>query len=284
MKSHATIFNKLLVYRIVSSHDGNVNKTALFDKDIMFLVIFGLRGMKHELESRVALRCAADLLETFESWPEILSVSIGVTSGMTYCGVVGHSLRREYSVISVTVNKAARLMMAYPRFVSCDCESLLQSKLDMKHFTALPKIKLKGFRDDIVAYKFKELIEKMELEEPIAYTYPMLGRTEIMSLSQKLIIAAILNYNQSGNKSFPDSSRNSCLLIKGETQLGKSRVLNEIYSKCCNDKMECMYLRLSIKNSKFSLKALFKIIIRKALHMHSNVSSWEIQVSHIIFD
>jgi len=32
---------------------------------------------------------------------------------MTYCGVVGHILRREYTVIGMPVNKAARLMVAY---------------------------------------------------------------------------------------------------------------------------------------------------------------------------
>lgn len=43
----------------------------------------------------------------------IKSVTIAVTTGMTYCGVVGHILRREYTVIGTSVNKAARLMVAY---------------------------------------------------------------------------------------------------------------------------------------------------------------------------
>lgn len=254
-----------------------MNKVSLFDKDMMFLVIFGLRGMKHELESRVALRCAADLLETFETWPEIVSVSIGVTSGMTYCGVVGHSLRREYSVISVTVNKAARLMIAYPRIVSCDQESLLQSKLDMKHFKMLPKMKLKGLRD-VVAYKFQEIFEKIDLHQPNMFKHSMLGQEEIMNLSHQLIKTAIAEYNETTEKSELAASRMSCLLVKGETQQGKSRVLNEIFTKCREDEINCMSLRLSIRNSKFSLTALFNIIIKRLLDINPYASDWEIEV------
>ena len=122
----------------------------------MFLGIFGLRGYKHELESQIALRCASEIFETFKNQQNILQVSIGVTTGLCYCGIVGHSLRREYSVISVTVNIAARLMMAYPNMITCDNETLLQSKMDVKHFRLLPKKKLKGLVNEVLAFEFKE--------------------------------------------------------------------------------------------------------------------------------
>ena len=41
-------------------------------------------------------------------------------AGPTYCGVIGHPARHEYTVIGRTVNKAARLMTNYPGVVSCD--------------------------------------------------------------------------------------------------------------------------------------------------------------------
>lgn len=131
-----------------------MNKVSLFDKDMMFLVVFGLRGLKHQLESRRSLRCAAELLETFQTWTDVLSVSIGVTSGMSYCGVVGHTLRREYSVISGTVNRAARLMTNYLDIVSCDHETLLSSQMDAKHFKLQQKKTLKGLGDDTLVFKF----------------------------------------------------------------------------------------------------------------------------------
>lgn len=92
---------------------GCVNKTSLFDKDLMFLCVFGLRGDKHELESQIGLRCASQLRRNLLLIKNVNSVTVGVTTGMTYCGVVGHILRREYTVIGISVNKAARLMLAY---------------------------------------------------------------------------------------------------------------------------------------------------------------------------
>lgn len=92
---------------------GCVNKTSLFDKDLMFLCVFGLRGDKHELESQIGLRCASKLRSNLVELDNVKSVTVGVTTGMTYCGVVGHILRREYTVIGMSVNKAARLMVAY---------------------------------------------------------------------------------------------------------------------------------------------------------------------------
>lgn len=92
---------------------GCVNKTSLFDKDLMFLCVFGLRGDKHELESQIGLRCASKVRTGLAAMENVKAVSVGVTTGMTYCGVVGHILRREYTVIGISVNKAARLMVAY---------------------------------------------------------------------------------------------------------------------------------------------------------------------------
>ena len=44
----------------------------------------------------------------------IPKASVGVTTGPTFCGVVGSSLRREYTVMGMLVNLAARLMCAAP--------------------------------------------------------------------------------------------------------------------------------------------------------------------------
>ncbi|XP_067203728.1 adenylate cyclase type 10-like [Linepithema humile] len=103
----------ILLSRIVDEMHGCVNKTSLFDKDLIFLCIFGLQSDKHELESQIGLRCACRVRQYLLAMKNVTSVTIAVTTGMTYCGVVGHILRREYTVIGMSVNKAARLMIAY---------------------------------------------------------------------------------------------------------------------------------------------------------------------------
>lgn len=137
--------------------NGCVNKLSLFDKDLMIVVIFGLRGFKHELECQVALRCAVQVHNTIKEIPEVNSVSIGVTTGKTYCGIFGHTLRREYTVISLICNKAARLMVAYKNKVTCDRETFLHSKLESRHFVLQPFVPLKGISHPGPVYEFKEI-------------------------------------------------------------------------------------------------------------------------------
>ncbi|XP_073967014.1 adenylate cyclase type 10-like [Choristoneura fumiferana] len=129
----------------------------MFDKDMMFLVVFGLRGLKHEDEAQKALLCALTLKESLND-PNIISVSIGLTSGTTYCGVVGHVLRREYTVIGSAVNKAARLMMVYPSKITCDKETFLRSKLDQEFFRLLEPKPLKGILKPGPVYEFNKLM------------------------------------------------------------------------------------------------------------------------------
>lgn len=232
---------------------------------MMFLIIFGLRGFKHELESRIGLRCASELVETFETWPEIVSVSCGVTSGMCYCGVVGHSLRREYSVISITVNKAARLMMAYPDIVSCDQETMMNSKMELKNFTLLPYKTLKGLRGDVFAYQFNEIIADLVMKTPVDYEFPILGRDEIMNLYNQTLATEQSFFNESRNRD-STSQPTSCLLIKGETQSGKTRVLNEIFTSCLNENIKCIHLSLNLKHSK-QPNLVFTTILKKVFDL-----------------
>lgn len=62
--------------------EGCVNKVSLFDKDLMFVVIFGLRGFKHELESQIGLRCATECYQLISALEQVNTTSIAVTTGM----------------------------------------------------------------------------------------------------------------------------------------------------------------------------------------------------------
>lgn len=73
---------------------------------------------------------------------------------MVYCGVIGHLLRKEYTVMGLPVNKAARLMCAYENVVSCDRETFLRSKLRSTHFALLEQKCLKGIQHVGPVYEF----------------------------------------------------------------------------------------------------------------------------------
>ncbi|XP_045516718.1 adenylate cyclase type 10-like isoform X5 [Pieris brassicae] len=129
---------------IVYKSMGCVNKIILFDKDVMILVIFGLRGFKHESEAQAALKCAYSIKKSVSALDGVLEVSIGVTTGQVYCGVVGHPLRREFTVIGAVVNKAARFMCGFRNKITCDEATYVKSKMSSNGFTLQPSIELKG--------------------------------------------------------------------------------------------------------------------------------------------
>lgn len=77
-------------------------------------------------------------------------------SGQAYCGVVGHPLRREYTVIGASVNKAARIMIAYPGKVTCDRDTFLFSNLASSFFTLQEQKALKGIESVGPIYEFTQ--------------------------------------------------------------------------------------------------------------------------------
>nr|XP_033321137.1 LOW QUALITY PROTEIN: adenylate cyclase type 10-like [Megalopta genalis] len=176
-----------LVCKIVGGMHGCVNKTSLFDKDLMFLCVFGLRGDKHELESQIGLKCAAKVRNTLLTVENVKSVTVSVTTGMTYCGVVGHILRREYTVIGISVNKAARLMVAYKDKVVCDRESFLHSHLEARHFILQEPRYLKGITNVGPIYEFQEQ-PKYSMTDQVWTKYPLLGREAEIAKFQKIMM------------------------------------------------------------------------------------------------
>ena len=99
--------------------------------------------------------------------------SIGVTTGVAFCGVVGHPQRHEYTgefhvntclehfvlftfhtVISQKVNMVARRMMKYPNQVTCDETMMMKSKLPEEDFTEQEPISLKEIADSGTIYAY----------------------------------------------------------------------------------------------------------------------------------
>nr|XP_040234434.2 adenylate cyclase type 10-like [Anopheles coluzzii] len=255
------------VCKIVDNYEGIVNKLSLFDKDVMFLIIFGLRGLKHEMDSQIALHCACEIQETYAKNPSIISSSIGITTGIAYCGIVGHTVRREYSAIGVDVNKAARLMMAYPHKVTCDKSTFMMSKLDPAHFTLQDAIQLKGLHNVGPIYEFREFIAERELLKPMVYNYPLVDRDQFIEIFQEMIEDGLVIAQQTvqcTRADFPaDQWIQNCLLIRGEGQMGKTRLINEFfYIALRNKHISSLCFSLSLKDSKKPFSAVSLCISR----------------------
>ncbi|CAG4966384.1 unnamed protein product [Parnassius apollo] len=233
---------------IVYKSMGCVNKIILFDKDIMILVIFGLRGFKHESEAQAALKCAYGIKKSLSALDGVLEVSIGVTTGQVYCGVIGHPLRREFTVIGAVVNKAARFMCYFRNKITCDEATFIKSKMSNNGFTLQPNVKLKGIIHPGKIYEYTEEIRVKELYN-IPVIPPLLDRIDEIEYFKNWIDECHLPF-----RNF------DALLLIGEFRAGKSRILEWLIRYVKNKGLRTCYLSLSSIHSATPYLALGQII------------------------
>ncbi|XP_071886789.1 adenylate cyclase type 10 isoform X1 [Anas platyrhynchos] len=150
-----------MISTIISPHKGEINKSLLFDKGCTFLCVFGMSGAKLHHESTHALDSALQIFSTCStSLRNLEAMSIGVTSGTMFCGLCGHPERAEHTVIGHKANLGARLMVHYPRLVSCDEDTYKASRLPSYLFKELPKTALKGVTDPGPVYQYVGITDK----------------------------------------------------------------------------------------------------------------------------
>uniref|UniRef100_A0A8C8R8H4 Adenylate cyclase 10 n=1 Tax=Pelusios castaneus TaxID=367368 RepID=A0A8C8R8H4_9SAUR len=210
------------ISEVIQVFRGKINKVFMFDKGCTFLCVFGLPGDKQADESTHALECAFKIFNFCSvRLMKIKLVSIGVTSGPAFCGVVGHRVRHEYTVIGRKVNLAARMMMHYPGLVSCDAVIYSNSKLPHYFFEELPQVEMKGFVNPGLIYHYlgiteKTMIGKAYLTRERSEYYPLLGREKELDIYDTSL------------KGFVGSTEGRVIMYEGLMGYGKSQLLAEI--------------------------------------------------------
>ena len=109
-----------LIQEVIYRHEGGLNKISVDDKGASIVAAMGLPPKPHPDDARRALRAALELESALSETG--LRARIGVATGRAYCGAVGATSRREYTMIGETVNRAARLMemAVHGHAVLCD--------------------------------------------------------------------------------------------------------------------------------------------------------------------
>ncbi|CAB1327890.1 unnamed protein product [Coregonus sp. 'balchen'] len=229
-----------------------------------FLCLFGLPGDKREDESAHALQAAYGVHDLCQKEIRSLkTVSVGVTTGPVFCGVVGHPVRHEYTVIGRKVNLAARLMMHYPGMVSCDSETCYYSKLPAFYFNELPKKAMKGVKNPGALYQFMAnkhqiTVGKAPMSVEREEGYPLLGREKEIEVYSS-VLKGFLEARAAGHKNY-----NNVLIYEGPIGYGKSRLLAEVVYRTAKDGVRVISFELAktdIKQSNYALQTLLAIVM-----------------------
>ncbi len=196
-------------------HGGSLTKVLTDDKGTVVLAAFGLPREPFEYRADYALAAAMALAPKLSDIG--LRCDVGVATGTVFCGPIGTTRRREYTIIGSTVNLAARLSAKADGAVICDKATRRAAQLEVR-FEALPAVSLKGFGEPITPYRALGLVELA----PVARSarLGLAGRDQELDLLR----GGILRLTESG--------RGGSVLVQAEAGVGKSRLLGEAVALC----------------------------------------------------
>lgn len=207
-----------LVCSIVGKVNGIISKMYLLDEDATVLVIYNSRSMKQDLDSQNALKSAYELRKSVTQLEGVRSVSVAVTKGLVYSGVIGHPFRKEYVVIGDAVNKAVGIVHAYSNRVTCDHKTYQNSKLASGYFHLQPALVLKEVEDVGQIFEYNEMYRKITEQRKVI--------TSILGREGELDLINLVTCNPEEAQGYRG------LLFHGKTKTGKTKLLTVALEHC----------------------------------------------------
>lgn len=90
--------------------------------------------------------------------------------------------------------------------------------------------------------------------KPVEYHFPIVGRDEILEVFQEMLEDGMFlteHLIADGGANIGSYTNQSCLLIRGKAQMGKTRLLNELFHLALkNKKISALRLTLTMADSK----------------------------------
>ncbi|KAI4498133.1 hypothetical protein M0802_006619 [Mischocyttarus mexicanus] len=253
----------LLLHGIINPYSACIYFMNLYDNDILFSIVFGLEesiennddddddNNKEEI-TKNAIICAFKILQTLKNKCDVRGVSIGVSTGMAYCGVVGHISRKDYMIIGIPVINARRIMEISYDKVCCDYDTIMHSNLCRSAFRSrgVKDLKRSGMCH---VYEFLGIpsIQPTPINTSnINYRYPILGRLqELETFNDILDNIGVMDRNNSG------------VLITGNERSGKSRLLDAYVTIAKNRQINVIQLPLHYSYSEKEYTVIYHIIL-----------------------
>ncbi|XP_053458788.1 adenylate cyclase type 10-like isoform X1 [Nycticebus coucang] len=234
----------LYISTVIEKGGGQLSRIFMFEKRCMFLCVFGLPGDKKPDECAHALESSFSIFSfCWENLAETKLVSISITNGPVFCGVVGAVARHEYTVIGPKVSLVARMITAYPGLVSCDEVTYLRSMLPAYNFKKLPEKMMKNISNPGKIYEYlghgrSIMFGKRHLARERHKNHPLLGREKELEAFRMAQQGCL--YQKKGQ----------AVLYEGGKGYGKSQLLAEINFLAQKEGHRVLPLKLKEADSK----------------------------------
>ncbi|KAL6260419.1 hypothetical protein P5V15_007945 [Pogonomyrmex californicus] len=247
----------LFLHSIAIQYEGYINVVNLYDKNIFFSIAFGIYEYvdndQFDETCKNGMLCAIHISRTIKTLTGIHSIFIGISTGMTYCGVIGHIARKYYAIIGHSVDTAIRMMNISHDRISCDYDTVLHSQLEKNQFRSRGLRTLRRFEKYHV-YEFvidTPIQEHVDTTSSLTYCYPILGRTRELEYFNKILDEIkLVDRKYSG------------LLIEGIERSGKSRLLDAFVKLARARRIRIIKLSLHIIYAEKAYSVIYHIILQ----------------------
>jgi class 3 adenylate cyclase len=196
------------VQQAVQRFGGALPYVQMDDKGLNFIVAWGVPTAAFEDDAARALIAGLAIQAAVRALG--LAPSLGVATGILFCGECGAAQRRQYSMIGPAINLAARLAAAAPDDLLAD-EPTTKAAGDRLSFTIAQNVRPKAGESAILAFR----------PEPRHKPAPDDRRAALVGRQAEL--AALVHALQAGR-----DGEGARLLVVGEPGIGKSRLLQAL--------------------------------------------------------
>ncbi len=198
------------VQNLSDDYGGALIQVDLTDKGNVFLVLF---GAPQALENKeiMACRMADKLFSSLVDFGFAKNVQVGIATGPLYCGDLGASFRKGYTVVGETANYASRLMNFSGEQATFIDKHTANKVADSFELTEVKDAKLKGVQDAQTVFRLGHEIVKTREQKSFVYTEELVGRLDEMQRMKDAL-------------DFSMKSQGQTLIMTGEAGVGKSRL------------------------------------------------------------
>lgn len=205
---------------LVEKYDGLLNMIWMDEKATNVLICFGPSPSAHIDNPLRSVKLAIEMKNVLKK--EGYDSSIGIGSGIAYCGVLGNDNLRQYTIIGDVVNLSARYASIRTHGIVCD-ETTYKASRNSVEFESEIKVQIKGESEKVKLYPIISVFEGVETDAEIDSS-ATIGREKELDL-------LVGHFNKTNSK------RSPIAIIEGESGMGKSTLRNDFLSQLKNDKL-----------------------------------------------